>query len=605
MSARRFTAPDLFLPKTAPSEVEAAALLEINEVILLHQNAIVTGDWWTPEKKYRRLLAKYPGSPRTTFMLGLLLQQKAEQTNPRAIAMMIEGAEGDPHDALVHGQLGAVLYHQGRITESRDAYRRAVDALPSYDDAYAALGRVFTDLCGHDEALYCYERALAVQPENYGFWCDYIFIGDLAPSTTFDSALAARRRFNETMVLPRLAESVPHRNDRDPDRKLRIGYVSADMYQHSGAMTWGGFVVNHDRSKFYITLYSNTEKEDEMTQRFKESCDQWSDIRGWTDDRLAMQIMRDKIDILVDLATFTKGGRVLAFARRPAPIQVSGWGYATGTGLDCMDYFATDKVVVPDEDAARYHEKPWYLLSALSWVHPQDDMPVSHLRAALGSPFTFGVLNRQPKITRPSMEAWVEIVRRTPGSMLLVKNQRMESDDLRTFMRDLAVECGARYDDGNGQFGKECLYVPTAGDPSRIVFSGQSTHFNQLAAHWAVDVMLDPFPQGGGVSAFESLWMGVPLVTLTGERPPGRIGTSLLHQVGLEDWAAPTVEAYIERAVEASKDIPRLKTIRETLRERTRGMPALDLHGYARKVEAGFRAMWQRWLRETEQEAAA
>jgi protein O-GlcNAc transferase len=603
--AKRLSPSGIILPKLEPTDAEAAVLARVNEAIALHEQAVVTGDWWSAEKAYRRILDKYPGSSRTRAMLGLLMQQKSEQSDPAAIEAMIDGAEGDPHDALIQAQLGAVLYHVGRIRESAEAYRRSVEANPSYDDAYAALGRVLTDSCDHDAAVYAYERALQIRPDDYSFWSDLVFITDLAPGTTFEDALRVRRAFNDRMVLPRLAEALPHTNDRDPDRQLRIGYASADMYQHSGAMTWGGFLVNHDRSQVHVTLYSSTEKEDVMTAKFKSSCDQWHDVRGWTDDQLAIQVYRDRIDILVDLASFTKGGKLLTFARKPAPIQLSGWGYATGLALDCMDYFATDGVVVPKDVEGRYHEQPWRLPSALSWVHPNDDVPVSHLRAALGRPVTFGVFNRQPKITRAALKAWVEIVRRVPGSTLLVKNQKLESDQLREIMRELCVQEGARYDTRGGAFPQDALYVETGGDPSRIIFAGSSTHYEQMAAHWVVDVMLDPFPQGGGVSSFESLWMGCPIVTLTDERPPGRITTSLLHQVGLPDFAVGTVEAYIERAVEAARDIERLKLIRESLRERVRAMPALQLRAYSAAVEKGYREMWRRWCAQQQSQEAA
>lgn len=559
-----------FLPAvTDPSPKQAAVLAEIAEGMELHE----AGRLWLAEKQYRSIIARHD-SPRARALLGLLLEQK--DSNPRALAMLAEGATADPNDMLTNGNWGGVLHMLGRIEEAREAYSRAVEAAPQYGEAYIGLGACFADLMRHAEAVYAYRRGVTCDPTNFGYWSDFIFTTDLSDHATFEDSMAARREANEKIVKPLLPDNPTYDLDLDPDRRLRIGYASADMYQHSGATTCGGWLVNHDKRKVHVTLYSATLKHDQMTKRFKKAADQWYDVQDWSHDKLAEQIKADKIDVLVDLAGYSRGGRIPAFARRPAPIQVSGWGYATGTGLDCMDYFATDAIVVPQFDEGRYHEAPWRLSSALSWVPPKDVIPVGHVRAALGRPVCFGVFNRQPKITRSSIRAWAEILRRVPGSWLMIKNGRLDHEQVKA-----AVERA---------FEEEGITEP------RVMLAGQGNHWDHLAAHWIPDVMLDPFPQGGGVSAFESLWMGVPLVTLTGDRPSGRIATSLLHQVDLADFAVSDEQAYIERAVEAARDMERLKGIRATLRERVYGMPATDVRKYARDIEDWYRFLWKRWV---------
>lgn len=556
-----------FLPTVVdPSPAEAALLAEIAEAIDLHEQ----GRYWQAEKRYRRILDKHPNSPRATALLGLLLEQK--QASDKTLAMIEAGCQADPNDMLIQGNAGGVLHMLGRVREAAEYYSRAVEAAPMYGQAYVGLGSCFADLMRHREAVYAYRRAVTVEPDNFNFWSDLIFTTDLSDGSTFEDSLAVRREVNDTLIRPLMPEAKTYRNDPDPDRQLRVGYASADMYQHSGATTWGGWLVNHDRSKFHVTLYSATMKHDQMTEKFKASCDTWYDVQDWSHDRLALQVEKDKIDIFVDLASYSRGGRLPTFARRPAPIQLSGWGYATGTGLDCMDYFATDETVVPIHDEGRYHEMPWRLPSALSWVPPKDAIPVGHVRAALGRPVCFGVFNRQPKITRSSIKAWAEILRRVPGSWLMIKNGRLDHQQVKDALT-------------------EAFEVEGVGD-NRVALFGQGNHWDHLASHWIPDVMLDPFPQGGGVSAFESLWMGVPLVTLLGDRPSGRIAASLLKQVQLDDWIANDEETYVERAVEAARDIERLKQIRATLRERVYAMPATDLKGYVAAVEDGYRARW-------------
>jgi protein O-GlcNAc transferase len=239
---------------------------------------------------------------------------------------------------------------------------------------------------------------------------------------------------------------------------------------------------------------------------------------------------------------------------------------------------------VPVDQEGRYVEQPWRLPSVLSWVPPSDVLPTGHCRAALGRPFTFGMFNRMPKITQEGIAAWSEILKRLPDARLLVKNSQLNDPQVREILGEYFEQHGVR---------------------PQVGIAGSTNHYDHLAAHWIPDVMLDPFPQGGGVSAFESLWMGVPLLTVLGERPSGRIAASLLHQVGLDDWAVPDVESYIERAVELAADPKALVPIREGLRDRVLAMPALDVKAYAGHVEAGFRRMWVRWCAaQAKQEAA-
>lgn len=567
------------LPRiTTPSATEQKFLAEVAEAIDLHGE----GRYWQAEKVYRRLLKKYPRNPRITAMLGLLLNQRSE--NDRHLRQMVEGADGDLTDVLLQSNLGGVLHTQGRITDAIEAYIRATEAAPHYAPSYAGLGSALADVHRHAESVYAYQRAVDVAPQEFNYHSDLIFTHDIADSATQDDAYNARRRVNDIFVKPLLAKApTTWANDRNPDRKLRIGYVSADMYQHSGAMTWGGFVVNHDRKKnVEVYLYSGTQQEDQMTARFKRAADVWYDIKAWSDERLAEQIQKDQIDVLVDLASYSRGGRIPVFARRPAPIQVSGWGYATSTGLDCMDYFATDAIVVPPDQEGKYEEAPWRLPCALSWVPPKRDLIDSgHVPGMFRQNFTFGVFNRQPKITRSSIRVWAEILKRVPNSRLMIKNGRMEHEQVRDATYAAFREFGLEPEGRVGRF-------------------GGTDHFNHLASYWKCDVMLDPFPQGGGVSTFEALWMGKPVINLLGDRPSGRITASIMAQMDMDDWTCNDEQTYIERAVAAANDRAALIPITKTLRERLLAIPALDLKAYTAKVEAGYKEMWRRWLRTTE-----
>lgn len=580
----------LTLPTIAmPSEKELALLKILDEGQAFH----IEGNYWQAERRYRRVLEKEPNHPRATALMGLL--QHARGDNKRALEILDKASANDLNDAMIQQNRAAVLYANGQLLESIEAGRKSIAAWPGYALAYRNLASPLCELMEQEQALFALEQAIELDPENEKFLGEYIFVVDLATSTTLESAKAARRLFNERVVKPLLPDAPEFPNSRDLNRKIRVGYITSDFYQHSAAHTFGFLLQFFDKERFEVYAYGSVEQEDGVTQGFKESVTVYRDVNKMSDERIAQIIRDDQIDILVDLSGFTKGTHLGVFARRAAPVQVSGWGYATGTSLDCFDWFFSDAICVPPDEEYYYAERVWRLPTALSWIPPSYLVTTSPAQSAFGRPFTFGCFSRQHKITRESMEAWCEILRQAPMTRLILKNACFDLPDVFAYYKDFFKEQGVYYAN-NGEEDKNGKKL------TRIGLFGKTNHADHMAAHWPIDLMLDPFPHGNGVSAFESLWMGVPMLTLHGDRISGRIASSILQTLELDAFVASSVEDYIERAVKFASMKPiEYARYRHGLNVRKRLGDSIMMNGpaYTKAVEDAYLAMLTEWAEGT------
>jgi predicted O-linked N-acetylglucosamine transferase (SPINDLY family) len=317
-------------------------------------------------------------------------------------------------------------------------------------------------------------------------------------------------------------------------------------------------------------------REDDTTAKIRQAVDGWRSTLGISDDALSEQIRRDGIDILVDLSGHSEGHRLLVFARKPAPVQVTAWGHSTGTGLKTIDYFFADPSLVPQAERQFYAEEIFDLPSALCYEAPPYAPEVSALPATRGTPFTFGCLNRLEKITDKAIALWGRILRGVPDSHLLVKDKVLGYGPLRQqFLHRLRDIGGIA--------------------PERASLLGPTSHLEHLATFGRIDVGLDPMPQGGGVSTAEALYMGVPIVALRGTTVAGRLTASVLSLLQMQDWVAETEDDYVRIATQKREDLDALAGLRRQLRTRLTQSPYGDVENYVRAVERAYRSMWRRW----------
>ncbi len=494
---------------------------------------------------------------------------------PEAVASYRQALALKPAYIEAHINLAGALLTQGDFAEAEASCRRALTLRPEFAEAHGSLGNVLTAGGRIAEALASYRRALELKPEYPEVHSNLIFALDFDPRMTSAEAFGERRRWNERYGRPLGRAIAPHTNDRDPERRLRVGYVSADFREHSAAMVFGPVVLSHDPAEVEVVGYAGVVKPDHVTARFQAAAGRWRSMVGVTDEALARQIRQDGIDILVDLSGHSGGHRLQMFARKPAPVQVTAWGYAVGTGLDTMDYFFADPVTVPAELRGHFSEEIVELPAFVPYSPIEPVPEVGPLPARGRGAVTFSCFNRPSKITPEALGVWAQILAAVPEARLVMKFHGLDQPAIQARWRGVFEARGV------------------AGE--RIEFVGGSSPREHLAAYGQVDLALDPFPHGGGVTALDGLWMGVPVVTLLGERIPARMGASILTTLGLPEFIAGTAEEYVAMAVRQARDLGGLERLRAGLRERLRGSVLCDHRAYCRAVETAYRWMWRRW----------
>ena len=397
--------------------------------------------------------------------------------------------------------------------------------------------------------------------------------------------LLAEHRLWDDKYAKQLRKSIaPHSNDRSAGRRLKIGYVSPDFREHCQALFTEPLFANHDRGQFEIFCYSAVLEPDAVTERLERHADVWRPIVGMTDAAVANVVRNDRIDILVDLTMHMAGGRPLLMARKPAPVQVAWLAYPGTTGLAAMDYRLTDRYLDPENmHDDRYSERSIRLADTF-WCY--DALGMETDRSPAGEPLpepntlpanvngyvTFGCLNVISKINDGVLEKWARIMREVDRSRLRLLAPIGEA---RQRMRDRMTELGV------------------AGE--RIEFVHRQSRRDYLREFHRIDICLDTLPYNGHTTSLDSLWMGVPVVTQVGQTVVGRAGWSQLSNLELTELAATSDNAFVQCAVELSRDLPRLAELRRTLRPRMMASALCDGQRFARSIEAAFHTMWLQW----------
>ncbi|MEN6586047.1 MAG: tetratricopeptide repeat protein, partial [Sulfuricella sp.] len=480
-----------------------------------------------------------------------------------------------PEFWMAHSNLGNIYRERGQIDEARKSYQQALQINPDESVTQNNLGTILMAEGKLDEARDVYRRAMEINPGYAVAHSNLIFMLDFDPAATVEMQQAERRKWGALHAAPLRNTWRPHGNTRRAERKLRIGYVSADFRMHSAAYAFEPLLCFYDRDAFEVFCYSNSPRKDQMTLKFHQSVDHWREVYGVSDEQMAEMVRRDEIDILVDLSGHSAGNRLLMFARKPAPVQATGWGHANGTGLEAMDYLASDPVSIPNEARQYYAEEIIDLPCQIPYASPSDSPPVSGLAAKKNAFLTYGCFNRLAKMTEENFALWAEIMKAVPDSRLMLKAKELSDTGRQTWVRERFAGHGIA--------------------PERLILAGQTTWYEHMQHFNEVDIALDPFPYGGGVSTYESLWMGCPVVALKGQTLTGRIAAAIECALGMEDWVADSETDYVQLAVTKAENPDALKALRSTLRARLQVSPLGDAGKYATLVEENYRRIWKIW----------
>lgn len=480
--------------------------------------------------------------------------------------------------ALVEASLGLAraLAHLGELDGAEAAVREALGRQPANAPAWSCLGELLAQQGRGGEAAGAFREALRLQPDLAVAHSSLLIARNFDAALTPAELLQEHRRWEERHAQVTPLGPAPGR-DRDPDRRLRVGYVSPDFLQHVVIHFFEPALAHHDPAAVEATRYSDVLLGDAVTERLRSLAHGWRPIHGLSDDEVAGLVRADRIDILVDLAGHT-GGRLGLFARRPAPVQVTWLGYPGTTGLSSIHYRLTDAVADPPGEPPCHTEGLVRLPGGFCAYRPAADAPpVSpppcHERGCV----TFGSLHKLAKLNDAVLDLWSELLRAVPSARLLIFRDCLRGGVAEDF-RQRFLRRG---------LGEERVLL-------RHQVEGPGGY---LAVYREVDVLLDAFPWGGHATACEALWMGVPVVTLRGDRHAGRMVASVLTQVGRGELIAGTREEYVATAAGLAADPERLAALRSGLRDQVRRSPLCDGAAFTRQLEAAYRDMWRHWIR--------
>jgi predicted O-linked N-acetylglucosamine transferase (SPINDLY family) len=491
-----------------------------------------------------------------------------------AVAHLQQALRLKPDYAEAYNNLANVYKEQWQLDEAEVHYREALRLRPNYAEALYNLALALQQQGRVEESVACHRQTIALRRDHAryhsGLLLPLTYLATVSPQELFQEHV----RWAERYAAPLTAAARPHVNDRDPERLLRIGYVSPDLREHPVGFFLEPILTHLDRSHFHITCYAGVDHPDATTGRLRGLAGAWRDIGGQSDDAVAEQIRADGIDILVDLAGHTAGRRLLVFARKPAPVQVAHFGYPNTTGLAAMDYRLTDSYADPPGQTEGFHTEQLVRLPDAAWCYQASSVAaVGPLPALTAGHLTFGSLNNLAKLSPQVLSLWSRVLRVVPGSRLLLLTGAGRRTDQR--LRD--------------HFQKDGI------DGARLQLQRRLPRDQYLELYRQIDIVLDPFPYNGGVTSCDALWMGVPIVTLAGTCYVSRQGVSLLSNLDMRDWIAQTPEDYVALAARWAQDLEGLQRLRSQLRERMHHSAVCDGERFARQLEEAYRSMWRRW----------
>ena len=533
------------------------------------------------------LRASRPGEACAAFRVALVFDRKLPEVwhglalGLRGVGRLTEcidafkeAVELDPDSAEIRNNYGNVLREMGQMGVACNEYERALMLRPDYAEAVTNLATGRKDQGRLSEAIELYERALAAKPDLPVIEGNLVYAMSYVPGMTLKRLYDAHTAWNDHHAA-KFKDIWPQSHSRPRNRASpRIGFVSSDFLHHPVGYFIIQLLETLKKKGVNFFCYANQTREDALTARFRATAHAWRSIAGLSDDAAADQVRADEIDILFDMSGFMAGNRLLLFARKPAPIQVSWFGYMATTGLEAIDYILADRYHIPVASERYYRERVVRLPDSLVCFDPPPEAPdVTPLPGLNNGYVTFGSFNVLCKLNPDVIGLWARILNRVPNSKLLLKTGAFSCPATRQYYIDMFAQIGVTAD--------------------RLELLGKTPRRQHMEAIARCDIALDPFPYLGCTTTAESVWMGVPVIARPGELFSSRHSLSLLSSVGYTETIVTDLEAYVEKAVELAADLPRLAKLRGSLRSQIKSSSLCDAEKFTTNFEKACGRMWE------------
>ena len=522
---------------------------------------------------WREVLRRRPGYAAAHNNLGVLLRLMRRPL--QAVEHLRAATRLEPRDAMAAANLAHALIDLGRIGEAERIARAILQREPENAEGHLMLGFALVYEGRVEEAVASFLEAHRLAPHSSLVISNTLFASLYSGGRNASDILALHRDL-AARIAPAAPRRVQWRNTKDSSRRLRIGYLSPDLRGHPVTTFFEPVLERHDGRAFEIHCYSTTNAPDAATERLRGRAAVWRDCHAFTDARLAAQIEEDAIDILVDLAGHTAQNRAPVLRCKPAPVQALYIGYPGTSGVPETDYLLADRHVCPPGAERLYSERIVRLAGSFWCYRPTDAAPDPGAPpVARNGHVTFGSFNALQKMSQGTVQAWVQILKAVPDAHLVLKSLAFADEATRRAVQGRFAGAGIA--------------------PGRVEVLPPSDNTAFLAEYGRVDVALDPFPYNGGTTTCDALWMGVPVVTLAGERFCARMGVSILENVGLPELVAQAVAHYVRTAVDLARDPSRITALRSALRPRMAASSLCDGERVTRELEDAYRSMWRAW----------
>jgi predicted O-linked N-acetylglucosamine transferase (SPINDLY family) len=534
---------------------------------------------------FQKALQLNPEFSDAYYNLGTVLHKKNDLDG--AIICFQNAIKLNPGLLDAYNNLGNTLSKLDKLQEAAEIFHKALEINPHYALILNNLGNVVKDQGKLNEAAEYCRRALEIKPDFVEAYSNCLLFMNYDSHNDAQTIFSEHVRLGRQVAEPFTAHTSSYTNDCSPDRKLKIGYVSPDFRRHSVNYFLEPVLASHNHDSFEVFCYSDVMKlqpdPDNVTERLKGYSDRWQDIAGLSDEQAAELIRNDRIDILIDLAGHTGYNRMLLFARKPAPIQVSWLGYPNTTGLVTIDYRIVDLYSDPLGMTDPYYTEKLIRIpdSFLCYMPDLESPEFGDLPALRNEHITFSSFNIFSKVSSFTVTLWSEIMQMIPSARLIIKSKCFS--DQATFNYALEI------------FAKQGL------TPERItLLSHVPSYRDHLLIYNNIDIALDTFPYHGTTTTCEAMWMGVPVITLAGKTHASRVGVSLLSNVGLPELIATTPEEYVAKAVDLARALEKLQLLRKSLRDMMSRSPLTDAKKFTHHLEEAYRKMWRNWCMKNE-----